>query len=113
MPQFKFCFHLESKMSAAAAAAAAAPPASFPAMIRTISTLHEVETKTHPLFLSLCLYLGYPLDDMGFLFPFPDKSLFTLFLFPSFIMPSYDFHLRWFALCERSVCLRIFPPIEC
>lgn len=22
-------------------------------------------------------------------------------------------NLRWFALCERSVCLRIFPPIEC
>lgn len=62
--------------------------------------------------LSLCPYLTYSLDDMIF-FP-PEKFLFHIVFFChlSCLFLIY-FNLRWFALCERSVCLRIFPPIEC
>ncbi len=85
MPQFKFCFHLESKMSAAAPASSlpwSGPPP------------HCMRLRRNPPLpsLSLCLSLSYSLDAMSFLFlqtnPFPHC------FFPSFIIYHDLFHLE-------------------
>lgn len=68
MPQFKFCFHLESKMSAAAPASSL--PWSGPSP-------HCMRLRRNPP-LSLCLYLTWWYE---FSFP-PDKSFSPLFFFP-------------------------------
>lgn len=90
MPQFKFCFHLESKMSAAA-------PASSLPWSGTISTLHEVETK--PLFL--CAFTS--LDDMSFIFLQTNPFLHCFFL--SFIMPFYDLFQLEMVCIVWEVCV--------
>lgn len=64
------------------------------------------------LLLTLCLYLSYSLNDIAFLF-LPEKTFFPLFLCHWSYLFWFDFTMRWFALCERSVCLCIFPPVEC
>ena len=67
---------------------------------------------------SFSLYLSNSPDDMSFLplppSPFwanPFSTLFLSIIYHAFLW--FYFNLRWFALCERSVCLRILPPIEC
>lgn len=95
MPQFKFCFHLDSIMSAAPAWA----------MIRTISPLHEDDTKKY---FSLCFYSVTHMMIWLFFLPWP--SPFFLAFIMLFVI---SFNLRWNALCVRSACLYIFTPIEC
>lgn len=71
MPQFKFCFHLESKMSAAAAAPASSLPWSGPSP-------HCMRLRRNPpFFVPLPQLLTWWYE---FSFP-PDKSFFTLFSF--------------------------------
>lgn len=101
MPQFKFCFHLESKMSAAAPASSLPWSGPSPHCMRFRRTPPLPPPFFVPLLQLITFLQTNPFSHCFFL-PFP---------MPFFYMIS--FNLRWFALCERYVCLRIFPPIEC
>lgn len=94
MPQFKFCFHLESKMSAAALAFSLpwSGPSSHCMRLRR-------NPPPHPSLLSLCLYLSYSLDDMNFLFLQKNPFFPTLFL-------SVIYHAFFYDLFQlEMVCI--------